>query len=417
MTEKLPHTTGRGRAKIAPWQWNVLWVLKDINLLNYFDRLLVVPMFPTLKQQFHISDFKLGMLASVVLLVECLTALPAGYTSDRGPRQKVMARSVIVWCAATFASGLSPSYGALAAARGAVGVGEGAYAPGGTALITASFPSRMRARVQSVFSLGMMAGGVLGLASGGMLAAWIGWRYAFMLVGLPGVLLGLAILRLKAPVPKTPQETHPAWGLLRIPAYVAVLGGGLFIAFASAAFINWSPVFVARYHHLGVAQASGWLALLVLISSVLGVLGGGYLADRLQERLPWGRIVTVGGGILLAAPFLYVAVETDSLSLFYTSIFLATASLSCYYGPTTAVIHDLTPAHAHGFAFALYMFAIHFFGDAMAPALVGLLSDRSGLRQALLLGVAATFVSALCFLAAAWLVARRVSHPTAQVPE
>ena len=64
----------------------MLLVLTSINLLNYFDRLLVVPMFPTLKQEFHTSDFRLGLLASVVLRVDCITALPAGYWSDRGPR-------------------------------------------------------------------------------------------------------------------------------------------------------------------------------------------------------------------------------------------------------------------------------------------------------------------------------------------
>lgn len=402
ITEKLPERLGLGR--ISGWQWRVLLVLTSINLLNYFDRLLVVPMFPTLKQQFHATDFKLGLLASVVLLVDCLTALPAGYWSDRGKRKRIMAGGVFAWSAATFASGLAPSFGALVAARGAVGVGEGAYAPGGTAMITASFRPDLRARVQSFFSLGMIVGGVLGLASGGLLAQAIGWRYSFMLVGLPGVLLGIAIIRLKLKTKSEPQETQVAWGLLKIPGYVAVLGGGLFVSFSSAAFVNWSPVFVSRYHHLSVAKASTWLALLVLLSSAIGVLGGGYLADRLRKRWSWGRVITVGGGILIATPCLYLTVETDSLRAFYVYIFLATAVLTCYHGPTTAVIHDLTPKHAHAFAFALYMFIIHFFGDAIAPALIGLVSDHTGLRRALLIGVAANFVAALFFLAAVRLV-------------
>ncbi|MGH9433050.1 MAG: hypothetical protein ACRD3T_16070 [Terriglobia bacterium] len=110
--------------------------------------------------------------------------------------------------------------------------------------------------------------------------------------------------------------------------------------------------------------------------------------------------------ILLATPFLYVTVETDSLPAFCACIFVATASLACYHGPTTAIIHDLTPVQAHGFAFALYLFIIHFFGDAMAPAVVGFLSDVSSLRRGLLLGVAANFLSALCFLVATWSMRR-----------
>lgn len=400
---KRPESTGLGLRSIRAWQWRVLFVLTSVNLLNYFDRLLVIPMFPVLKRAFHINDFQLGLLASVVLLVECLTALPAGYWSDRGLRQKIMAGGVFVWCAATFGSGLAPSFGALLAARGVVGVGEGTYAPGGTAIISASFPATLRARVQSVFSLGMIVGGVLGLAAGGVLAEWIGWRHSFMLVGPPGVLLGIAIRRLQVPAGE-PEESHPAWGLLKIPAYVAVLGGGLFASFATTAFISWSPIFIMRYHHLGIVQASEELGILVLASSAAGVLLGGHLADYLFESRPWGRAITVGTSILLATPFLYIMVETSSLAIFYGAIFMATALLSCYYGPTTAVIHDLTPKNAHAFAFGVYLFAIHFFGDSMAPALVGFLSDISSLRTALLLGVAANFLAAVCFLVASWLL-------------
>ena len=406
---KLLDRVGLGRSNIASWQWHVLLVLTSINLLNYFDRLLLVPMFPTLKAEFHISDFRLGLLASIVLLVDCVTALPAGYWSDRGPRRKIMAGGIFVWSAATFATGLAPTYGPLLAARGVVGVGEGAYAPGGTAIITASFPERLRARVQSVYSMGMMVGGILGLAVGGLLAEWIGWRHSFMLVGLPGVLLGVAIYRLHVRAPKPPQEVPVSWGLLKIPAYVAVLAGGLFVSFSSAAFVIWSPAFLVRYHHLSIAKASAWLALMALVSSAIGVMFGGYLADRLRERWAWGRIGTVGAGILVATPFLYVTVVTDSLLAFYASVFVATAALACYQGPITAVIHDLTPSHAHAFAFGLYMFAIHFFGDAMAPAAVGFLSDRSNLRHSLLFGVGANLISALCFLVAAWLVSRRAA--------
>lgn len=416
MTNKLLERVGLGDGQIAAWQWKVLLVLTFINLLNYFDRLLVIPMFPFLQQDFHVSDFELGILASVILLVECLTALPAGYWSDRGPRKKIMAGGVFIWSAATFASGLAPTYGVLAALRGLVGMGEGSYSPGGTAMITAAFPARLRARVQSIFTLGMMVGGVLGLAAGGVLAKWIGWRHSFMLVGLPGAFLAFTVYRLRLrdspPAERKPvEQTQVSWGLLKIPAYVAVLGGGLFVAFSSAVFINWTPTYVTRYFHLSIGKASAWLALVALVSAVLGVLGGGYVADRLQEHWTWGRAATVGAGILLATPFLYFSVQTHSLTAFYGCVFLAMATLSCYNGPITAVIHDLTPTSAHAFAYGLYMLVIHFFGDSMAPAIIGFVSDKSNLRQALLIGVAANLLSALCFGAATWLIrARPPSH-------
>ncbi len=391
----------------AGWQWKVLAVLTLINLLNYFDRLIVVPMFPFLKDEFGVSDFKLGLLASVFILVHSLAVLPFGFWSDRGPRQKIMAFGVLFWSVATLLSGVAGTFRWLLGARALVGIGEGAYAPAGTAMISDCFPRSFRARVQSVFNLGMLVGGVLGLAAGGVLSQWVGWRYAFLLVGLPGFLLALAAFRVRVPVSLPPEKAPPVFALLKIPAYLMVMVGGMFVVFASAAFITWGPTFADRYHDLTVAQASVWMGAVVLVGSVGGVLLGGYVADRLQARWTWGRAITIGATLLLGTPFLYIAVDTDSLFQFLFCLFVASFLLTCYHGPATAVIHDLTPPRAHSFAFALYLFVIHLFGDMIAPALVGRVSDKSELRHGLQLGVAANGVAAVCFLIAAWLIARR----------
>ena len=400
----LARPPGPGGPHFATWQWKILFVLTLINLLNYFDRLIVIPMFPFLKHEFQVSDFKLGLLASVFILINSLAVLPFGFWSDRGPRQKIMAFGVFFWSWATLLSGMAATFRALLTARALVGVGEGAYAPAGTAMISDCFPPEFRARVQSVFNLGMLVGGVSGLAAGGVLAQWVGWRYAFYLVGLPGFLLAVSAYRLRASVSLPVEKAPPVWSLLKIPAFLMVLVGGMFVVFSGAAFITWGPAFGMRYHRLSVAEASAWLALLVLLGSLGGVLSGGYIADRLQARWPWGRAITIAGTLLMGTPFLYGAVTTHSLAVFFFCLFVATFFLTCYHGPATAVIHDLTPERAHGFAFALYLFVIHLFGDTMAPVLVGRVSDVSELRHGLLIGVAANFVAGLCFLAVAFLV-------------
>jgi sugar phosphate permease len=115
---------------------------------------------------------------------------------------------------------------------------------------------------------------------------------------------------------------------------------------------------------------------------------------------------------MLGTPFLYAAVTTDSLAIFFLCLFVASFLLTCYHGPATAVIHDLTPERARGFAFALYLFVIHLFGDTMAPALVGRVSDVSELSHGLLVGVAANLVAALCFLLVALLIRGREPDQT-----
>jgi predicted MFS family arabinose efflux permease len=393
--------------QFAGWQWKVLLILTLVNLLNYFDRLIVIPMFPFLKDEFGVSDSRLGLLASVVILVHSLAVLPFGFWSDRGSRQKVMAFGVFCWSAATLLSGMATTFRFLVGARALVGVGEGAYAPAGTAMISDSFPRSFRARVQSIFNLGMLVGGVLGLAAGGVLSQWVGWRYAFFLVGLPGFLLAFFAYRLHVPVSLPPEKPLSIASLLRIPAYLMVMVGGTFVVFASTAFITWGPTFATRYHGLSVAQASSAIGLLVLVGSVGGVLLGGFVADTLQRRWAWGRAVTIGATLLIGTPFLYRAVSTDSLFEFLLCILAASLLLTCYHGPATAVIHDLTPTRAHSLAFALYLFVIHLVGDTVAPVLVGHVSDLSELRHGLLLGVATNLVSAGCFLFVAYLIWQR----------
>jgi len=405
---------GLGWLHFTGWQWKVLLILTLVNLLNYFDRLVVIPMFPFLKAEFGVSDSRLGLLASVVILVHSLAVLPFGFWSDRGSRQRIMAFGVFFWSVATLLSGMATTFRFLVGARGLVGVGEGAYAPAGTAMISDSFPPSFRARVQSVFNLGMLVGGVLGLAVGGMLSQWVGWRHAFFLVGLPGFLLALFAYRLHVPVSLRPEKPPSIPSLLKIPAYLMVVVGGMFVVFAGTAFITWGPTFATRYHGLTVARASSSIGLLVLVGSVGGVLLGGYVADTLQRRWAWGRAVTIGATLLLGTPFLYRAVSTDSLFEFFLCILAASFLLTCYHGPATAVIHDLTPERAHSFAFALYLFVIHLAGDTVAPVLVGRVSDLSELRHGLLLGVAANLVSAGCFLVVAYLIRRksRVLNPS-----
>ncbi|MBI4164932.1 MAG: MFS transporter [Acidobacteria bacterium] len=401
----------------AGWQWKVLIVLTLINFLNYFDRLIIFPMFPLLKEEFGVSDFRLGLLGSVFIVVHSLAVLPFGYWSDRGSRQKFMSFGVFLWSAATMLSGVATTFRTLLLGRALVGVGEGAYAPAGTAMISDSFPSSFRARVQGVFNMGMLVGGVVGLAVGGLLTQWVGWRYAFFLVGLPGIVLAFSVYHMNVPMTLPAEKPPSAFSLFKIPAYLMVIVGGMFVVFSSTAFITWGPTFANRYHGLNVAQASSWMGGLVLVGSIAGVLVGSYAADTLQARWVFGRALTIGATLLIGTPFLFVAVNTDSLPLFLACLFVASFLLTCYHGPATAVIHDLTPPRAHSFAFALYSFMIHLLGDAVAPALVGKVSDLSELRHGLQIGVGANAFSAICFLVVAWLIARRArsGRPPARV--
>src|SRR5215470_3585010 len=144
---------------LSSYQLRVLVLLVLVNFINYVDRQVVFPLFPLLRGEFHLSYSQLGALATAFTVVLSAGSLPLGILADRTSRKNVIRAGVVFWSLATFCSGLVHSFRALLAARALVGVGEAAYCPAGTAIITATFPRDLRARVQGCFDRGMFAGG------------------------------------------------------------------------------------------------------------------------------------------------------------------------------------------------------------------------------------------------------------------
>jgi len=339
-----------GKQSSGSYQIRVLVILTLVNFVNYVDRQVLYPLFPLIAIDFHLTHSQLGLLAVAFSLVHALGSLPLGRLADIVSRKKVISYAVLFWSGATFLSGLAGSFRSLIAARVLVGIGEAAYSPAGTAMITASFPRSLRARVQGVFDIGMFIGGAVGIALGGILAERWGWRSAFFMVGIPGLVLALSVLHLPE-VPRPRQEKlTPVSDLLRVPAYVMVLVSGWFITFAAHSFIIWGPSFVQKYKGFGVREAGVTLGGTLVIAGVLGVMTGAALADRLSRHVPWGRVVIVSAGFLISAPLMMWALHTPSRVVLILAFFTGCFFMAWYHGPVTAIIHDLTPPQAHATA-------------------------------------------------------------------
>ncbi len=190
-------------------QKRTLTILTSINFLNYIDRDIIFGLVPIIQARFAVSYSQAGLLNTVFSIVHSVCTLPLGWVADRFSRRKVISYGVLFWSLATFLSGLAPTFRSLLMARGLVGVGEAAYAPAATAIITGSFPRRVRARVQGVFDLGMFVGGAIGIALGPVLMGWVGWQSAFFVVGIPGFLLAKSILGIEEPRVESPEKRVP----------------------------------------------------------------------------------------------------------------------------------------------------------------------------------------------------------------
>ncbi len=404
--------------RYSPLQWRILLVITAMNFINYVDRQCIFPLFNLIKAEFQVSDFQLGLLGTVFMIVHSLAILPFGIWTDHWNRTRIVSLGAFFWSLATLASGLAQNFKALLVARAAVGFGESAYTPAAATMISDSFPARERARVQSYYNLGMFAGGTVGMVLAGLLGSWLGWRAAFFAVAIPGMLLAVTAWRTPDPARHSSSHMH-VWQslhtLARIKPYRWVLAGGTMVIFASGAFITWGTEFAIRYYGLTLRQASIILASTVLLAGIAGVLTGGWLADWLQERYVWGRAITIAISFLFAAPFLLLALYAPGRSWLVVLLFLSAYFLSFYHGPATAVIHDITPMAMHGRSYAVYIFLTHVIGDVAAPAVVGKIADLASLRTGLVVAACTNLLGAVAFLIAAFYIWRE--RPPVAPPE
>ena len=399
---------------LTRYQLRLLAILALINFVNFADRLVVPPLFPLLRQHFSVTDDQLGSLQTWLLVVLALTTFPFGLLADRWSRKFIIAAGVIFWSLATFLSGMANSFTMLLIARALVGVGEAAYAPAAQSMISGAFAPASRARAQAVFAAGMLIGGAAGQGLGGIMGVTHGWQKVFFIVGIPGLLLGFSVLRLEEPPRGARSDVVPIRRLLSVPAFVAMILSGILITFSSVSFLTWGVDYVVNYKEFSVSEAGVLLGTIALVSLVLGVLTGGYVADSLQKRLPYGRVLAIAAAFLLAVPFVLWAIETEEKWMVLTAFFIAGYFMSWYHGPVTAVIHDLMPPRAHATSVGVYMFVTQLVG-AFGPKLVGTISDQRDLQVGLRVAAAVMVAGALSFLAVIYFIRRDgLKHPRLQ---
>ena len=380
-----------------------LAVLTLINFFNYVDRQVIFPLFASIKQEFLITDFQLGLLGTVFMLVHSLASVPLGVLADKYSHKIIIASGVFFWSVVTLLSGFARSFSQLLSLRSLVGVGEASYAPPATAIISESFPQKMRSRVQGVFSLGMFAGGSLGAMLGGAMVFYTNnWRAAFFIVAIPGMLLALASARLKTSAHKAAAADRPSMAavfkLWKNPAYMWLLISGTLITFSAGAFISWSTEFAHRYKGYNLRDAALILGSTMLLAGITGVVLGSHFADKAYSRFNWGRAGVIAASLTLAFPFIWLAVMLNRGFLFMACFFLGIA-LQCFYnGPVIAVIHDIVPRHIRATAFAIYLLVIHLLGDTLSPAIIGKISDLKGLQTGMEIAAVFILAAGLTFL-------------------
>jgi MFS family permease len=386
-----------------------LAILSFINLFSYLDRYVVSALIESLKHSdLGLSDANLGSLMSGFLVVYTLTAPVFGALGDRRSRPRLIALGVACWSFATALSGFAGSYLTLLAARASVGVGEAAYVTIAPSLLSDYFPVRQRGRVMAIFFCAIPVGSALGYVVGGLVDKHYGWRMAFFVAGVPGLLLAVLCLLLRDPPrglqdtgaaqsdatpavkPASPsppanlrKDTWAAYGrLVRNKPYVLTILGYAAYTFAVGGLAVWMPAFLERARGIPRSEATVSFGAIVVITGFIGTFVGGWLGDYCAKYSRRAYLWLSAISTLVAAPFVWMALTTNSHTVYLVCMVWAQLCLFLSTGPINAAIINLVAATERATAIALGVFAIHLLGDALSPPLIGALSDRFSLAQA-----------------------------------
>ena len=377
-----------GPDRTSAYGWLVFAISFGLLMSDHMARQVLGAVNPLLKAEWTLSDAEVASLSSVVALAVGLLTFPLSLAADRFGRVRSLFAMATLWSLATLAGAFAQSYQQMLVARLLVGVGEAAYGSVGIAVVLAVFPRHLRATLSSSFLAGSVVGQMLGVALGGQVAALHGWRTAFQVIGLFGLVLAVAypLIVRESRIGTTAREPI-VWRELGQALFGKPLLWLCYFAsgsqlFCSGALAVWMPSLLNRYYAMPVDRAGKVTALYLLVSAV-GMVLCGIAADRaarrnpaLKPRLALGY--SLASTALLALAFLLPPGQPQ-LVVLAGAAFVVPGVV----GIAGAMVANLTPRKVHGTAMALLALSNNLVGLAPGPFLTGWLADRVGLLDAM----------------------------------
>ncbi|MBP02999.1 MAG: hypothetical protein CMM25_09340 [Rhodospirillaceae bacterium] len=386
------------------YAWYVAVLLSLVYVLSYVDRYILSLLIEPIKASLALTDFQIGLLIGPAFVILFVTVgLPIGWLIDRKSRRLILSCGIALWSLMTAACGLAGTFWQLFLLRVGVGVGETTAAPAAFSLFGDYFSKDIRPRAVALFMLGAPAGAGLTYIIGGQIVTAIdnappfiipmigelyAWQTAFLLVGLPGLLVALLVWA-TVKEPKR-QETfvgasagptlYEAFSyIVKHRASYAAVFGGIIGTTAIGASSFWMPALYERTWGWGVAQSGVVIGTILIVGGVIGTTGAGWVAAKLMRRginnAPY-YMVFAGNLLLFPTATLYPLMPTPELAS--AMLFLMVLGMSVTSGTSPSCIIAITPGELRGQATALFFFVINLFGSLIGPPLVGFLTDWAG---------------------------------------
>lgn len=371
-----------------------LGLLVLVGTCSWTDRQLFAILLQPIKNEFGLSDTQLGLLGGTAFgLFYVSVGLPVACLADRGNRRNIIAIATAVWSVVTALTGMATGFVSLFLCRMGVGIGEAGSAAPSQSLVSDYFSVRHRALAMGVLYSYLPIGYLLSYMLGGLLSDSVGWRKAFVVFGVPGLLLALLVRTTIAEPPQRrstgAQESSTAAlvaaircflgrrSLRHLPLAGTAHGIGMF------ALATWMPAYMMRTYHLSAGATGIRLSLVMGVGGLIGTLSGGQLVDRLVARtrdVRWYSLACAAF-ILVSLPFtlsVFAARDANTATLLYVLPMILNHMI---LGPVVASVQNLAGAGRRAMAAAFYLFLVNLLSTTLGPLIVGALSDFLGPSQ------------------------------------
>ncbi len=380
-----------------------------LYMFDYVDRMIVTSLFPFIKVEWNLTDTQLGSLISAVYWFIVILTIPASILVDRWSRRRTIGVMAAVWSLATAAAAFTKSFPQLFITRTIIGAGEAGYAPGGIAMISAMYPKEKRSWMTGLWNASIPLGGAIGVALGGFIAAKWGWRSAFGIVAVPGLILAILFYFIKdyktvnlvkssnsivadEDISKKVMEDQSDEAkmsfkdiikeFLSKPSLLFTYFGMTSIVFVTTSLLSWLPSFFSRLDNIPL-QKAGAKASLVMLLAIVGAPLGGYIADRWRRKRENARLLLPAITTLSAALLAFLAFVVFDGVVQYVCLLLLGISITMFIPAAGAVTQDLVHPGLRATSYAIAVITQNLLGASAGPIVVGIISDKTDISTAL----------------------------------
>jgi MFS family permease len=401
------------------YSYYVFLLLFLLYLFNYVDRMVVAAIFPYLKVDWGLTDTQCGWFASIVTLMMTVFVFPVSLLVDRWSRKKAIGIMAVLWSIGAALCALTRNFTQLFTMRALLGVGEAAYTSGGHAMIAAYFPEEKRATMNGLFTAAIPMGTAIGVILGGVIAETLGWRYAFGILAIPGLIVAILFFWVKdyktVQMVKTTHDGAQAVQVkmkiadivrefLHTPSVLFTYLGYVGNTFVTTGLMNWLPTYYHRVDGLPMDKA-GLKTSVVFLLAIFGAPIGGYITDKIRKKYLNARMTVPAITSCLTALFLFIGFSFLEGNAQYLFLICFGFTAPMFAAGGSAVTQDVVHPGLRAISYSLAQFFMMLLGYSLSPIFIGFISDRYDLLTAFkflplfaLFGGAAFFIGSFFYV-------------------